>query len=201
MTAWTRALALAALLLAIALVGRGSPARAFDADEDKLIKEAQKDVLELTKAIESGKDGKDIVARMKKKYEDLNTIMQIYKPSTKKGLGIGPKGPGDSIETKIINLGKRAPSAAILAKQKNDLIKMVYINLAMVEVTLQYTPTKDKGSKGAKEWKQHTADMKKGSKELLEAIKSGDPKKVKAAANNLNSSCNNCHTDFRDPPS
>jgi cytochrome c556 len=40
--------------------------------------------------------------------------------------------------------------------------------------------------------------MAKGSKELIEAVKSDDPKKVKAAANNINGACNNCHSDFRD---
>jgi hypothetical protein len=187
------------LMLVIWLLTQGTSSRADD-DEDKAIKEAQKDTLELAKAIEEGKDTKAITARMKKKYDELNTIMQVFKPTTKKGVGtgIGDKGPGDSIEAKIISLGKRAPTAADLAKQKAALIKMAYINLAIAEVTTQYPPTKPKGGKGVKDWQQHTADMKKSAKELIDAIKSGDPKKVKEVANNLNGSCNNCHSDFRD---
>jgi len=188
----------ATLILVIGLMTQGT-SRADD-DEDKAIKEAQKDTVELAKAIEEGKDTKAITTRMKKKYEELNTIMQAFKPTTKKGLGtgIGDKGAGDGIESKIISLGKRAPTAAALASQKRALIKMAYINLAIAEMTTHYPPTKPKGGKGVKDWQQHTADMKKSTKDLIDAIKSGDPKKVKEIANNLNSSCNNCHTDFRD---
>jgi hypothetical protein len=185
-----------ALMLALGLLAGRPVVRADDDEETKAIKEAQKDTLELSKAIEGGKDGKDIVARMKKKYDDLNTIMQAYKPSTKKGIGVGPKGAGDGIEAKLISLSKRA-NAATISKQKADLIKMGYINLAIAEVTKLYPP-KPKGGKGNKEWQEHTAAMKKASQEFIEAVKSGDAKKVKEAANNVNSSCNNCHSDFRD---
>jgi Cytochrome C' len=189
-----------ALLLAVVLLSNG-PVALGDEDDDKAIAEAQKDVVELAGAIGSGKDGKDVATRMKKKYEELNTIMQVYKPSTKKGLGTGipPKGPGDGIEAKIISLGKRVP--ADIEKQKAALIKLAYINLAMAEVTKLYPPSKPKNGKGVKEWQQHVADMKKSSEELLKAVKSGDSAKIKDAANNVNSSCNNCHSDFRDEPS
>jgi len=186
------------LMLVIGLLTQSTTTRA-DAEEDKAIKEAQEDTIELAKAIEAGKDTKAITARMKKKYDELNTIMQVFKPSTKKGLGtgIGGKGPGDGIEAKIIKLGKSAPRAEDLAKQKAALIKMAYINLAIAEVAKHYPP-KPKGGKGPKEWNQHNAEMKKSAQDLIDAIKSGDPKKVKEVAQNLNSSCNNCHTDFRD---
>lgn len=45
---------------------------------------------------------------------------------------------------------------------------------------------------------QHTNDMKKSAEELIKAARKGDAKELKAAANNLNNACNNCHTDFRD---
>jgi hypothetical protein len=188
-------------MLVMGLMTQVATSRADD-EEDKAIKEAQKDTLELAKAIESGKDKetKEIAARMKKKYEELNTIMQAFKPTTKKGLGtgIGAKGPGDGIESKIISLGKFTPTAAALGKDKAALIKMAYVNLAIAEVTKLYSPSKPKGGKGPKDWQQHASDMTKSAKELIEAVKSGNGKKVKEVANNLNNACNNCHTDFRD---
>ena len=50
-------------------------------DDDKAILAAQKDVVALAKDIEEGKDAKEIAkkaAAIKKKYEELNHVMQIY---------------------------------------------------------------------------------------------------------------------------
>lgn len=182
------------LALALAVLVVSGSARAFDEDTKK----AQKDILDLTKKIEGGaKSVSEDAVKIKKKYEDLNTIMHAYKPSTKGGIGYGPKGAGDGIEQAIISLGKRANEATV-KKMKDDLIKMANVNIAIAEITMEYKPAKPKGGKGAKEWKQHCDDMKKAAMELRDAAKGGDAKKVKAAANNLNTSCNNCHTDFRD---
>jgi soluble cytochrome b562 len=188
-----------AFALIIGLMAYG-PRTWADAEDEKEIKEAQKDTLELAKAIEEGKNGKDIAARMKKKYSELNTVMQAFKPTTKKGIGtnIGAKGAGDGIEAKIISLGRKAPSKDALEKQKAALLKMAYINLAIAEVTKLYPPGKPKGGKGVKEWQQYTTEMTKSTKEMIDAIKKGDSAKVKEAANNLNNACNSCHTDFRD---
>jgi cytochrome c556 len=183
------------LVLAIGLLASSPLVRADD-DDDKAIKEAQKDTLDLAKAIEGGKDGKDIAAKMKKKFAELGPIMQAYKPRAKKGIGIGPKSPADGIEAKIISLGRRATADAV-SKQKGELIKMAYINLAIAEVTKHYPP-KPKGGKGPKEWQQYSEDLKKASRELIDAVKAGDAKKVKNAAANISTSCNNCHSDFRD---
>ena len=183
-----------ALLLAFGLLVHGAAVRA-DAEEDKAIKAAQKDVLDLAKALEDGKDGKDAVARMKKKYDELGTIMYAYKSRAKKGIGIGPEGA--SIETRLQTFARRAPSATELKSNKEDLVKMGYINAAIADVTMLYVPAKPKDGKGAKEWKQYSTDMKKASLELIDAIKSGVPAQVKKAALNLNNSCNSCHSDFR----
>ena len=183
-----------ALIAVMAFVAVGTPSRADDEDE-KLIKEAQKDVLDLAKQIADGKDVQAAADKISKKYEDLNTIMYAFKPKAKKGIGVGAK--GDGIEQKIQSMGKRAIPAGTLQKQKAELIKMAYINIAIANLTMN-RPVKPKGGKGTKEWKEHTSEMKKASMELIEAVKSGDPAKVKSAAFKLEGSCTNCHSDFRD---
>jgi cytochrome c556 len=169
-----------------------------DADEDKKVKEAQKDVVELAKEVEGGKTDEAKAKAIRKKYDELDHLMYIFKPRDKGGLGFGPKGKGDGIELKIISLGKRALSDEDLKAQRAELIKMAYVTTAMSEVVQQYAPAKPKGGKGAKEWKAHAAGMKKASQELIAAVKKGSPDAVKAAAGNLNGSCTSCHTDFRD---
>ncbi len=183
-----------ALIVALGLLAAGTPSMADD-DEDKAIKAAQADILDLAKQIEEGKDVKAAAATISKKYEDLNTIMYAFKPKAKKGIGFGPKGEG--IEQKIQSMGKRAIASAMLEKQKAELIKMGYINAAIAELTLQRM-IKPKGGKGQKEWTEHTTEMKKASLELIEAIKGGDSAKVKTASLKLEGSCTNCHGDFRD---
>lgn len=198
MTRFARTLGFGSLLtLAVVLLAGQGTVRAYE-DDKEAIKQAQKDLIELAKAIEDGKDGKALAAAMKKKYEDLAPIMHAYKPSPKGGIGVGKKAAGDGIELKIINLGKRALSAANLGKEKDDIVKMAYINAAIAEVTYLYGPAKPKGGKGPKDWKQHTDDQLKASLELAKAVKAGEAAKIKTAANNLNNACNNCHTDFRD---
>src|SRR3954468_8119900 len=63
-------------------------------DDEKAIKEAQKDLLDLAKTLEGGKEDAAKIQQMKKKYEDLAPIMHAYKPSPKGGIGVGPKGAG-----------------------------------------------------------------------------------------------------------
>jgi len=176
---------------------------AFAGDDEDLIK-ARKAVLDLAKAIEKGE--KDVAAKaaaVKKGGVELEGIMHSYKPADKKGIGFvqlkngqKPKA-GDGIELKFLDLGKRV-SKMNLANEKADLIRMAYINLAIAELTIHYAPEKLNKGKGPKEWKQYTEEMKTATNKFLEAVKSGDPAKVKAAANDVSGSCNNCHGDFRD---
>lgn len=187
---------LSALLLGVGLLT--TAARAYDAAEDMAIKGAQTAIVDLAKDLQEGKAAGGKPAAIRAKYEDLGPLMHVYKPRMKKGLGVGKKGPGDGIENKLISLSKRAPSAAALKGDKAALLKMAYANLAVADVTDLYAPAKPKAGKGAKEWKTYTADMKKGTLELIKALNAGEPAMVKAAALNITNACNNCHTDFRD---
>jgi dihydroxyacid dehydratase/phosphogluconate dehydratase len=175
-----------ALAASIGLLTAGSAIRAADDDDE----------VKMTKA--AGKDVKALATKIDKKYEDLKPLMDAaFKPRDKHGLGVGPKGKGDGIEVKIQSMSKRALSAATLAKQKETLIKMGYINLAIAEVTMLRN-VKPKGGKGPKEWKGYTEEMKNASLELIKAVKSGNPAAVKTASLKLEGSCTSCHSDFRD---
>jgi hypothetical protein len=166
------------------------------ADDDA--KAAQKDVLDLAKASEEGKPiDKARLEAIKKKYDDLDTIMHSYKPRDKGGIGVGPKGKSDGIEIKLNNLGKKPLAKMQLDKEADELIKVAHINAAIADITKLYVP-KPKGGKGPKEWNEYAEAMKKSSLEFAKAVKSGDPKAVQKAANNVNASCTNCHSDFRD---
>jgi hypothetical protein len=143
-------------------------------------------------------DAKKVEA-LKKEIEDLNTSMQIFKPRMRLGFGVGPKGAGDGIESKITAMAKRKLAQGQIDKQKAELIRMAYINIVMADVAKAYPHPKPKvAGKGAKEWNSHSDEMKKTAQELIEALKKGDAGKIKTAALNLESTCTNCHTDFRD---
>lgn len=181
-----------ALLVVIALLASDGSPRAYGRQGGN----AQKEILKLAEMLAAGKDISAEAAALRKKFDDLEQIMNAYKPGNKGGIGFGKKKEG--IELKLNAMGKRALPASTLKADQADLLKMAYINEAIAEVASHYAPAKPKGGKGAKEWKQYTADQKKAAGELIKAIKAGSPDKVKAAANNINSACNGCHADFRD---
>ena len=58
--------------------------------------------------------------------------------------------------------------------------------------------TAQQGTKDPAKWKEWSQDMFKGSQDLIGALKKKDPKAVKEAANKLNGTCNECHSDFKD---
>src|SRR5262245_3488425 len=181
-----------ALLAVIAWMAGNDSSRAFARQGDN----AQKEILKLAEKLAAGKDITADVASFKKKFEDLEPIMHSYKPGNKGGIGYGAKKEG--IELKLNAMGKRAVPAADLKKDRDELVKMAYVNVVIAEIAAQYAPAKPKGGKGAKEWKAYTTDQKKAAMDLVKAIQAGNAANVKAAANNINSACNGCHADFRD---
>jgi hypothetical protein len=158
--------------------------------------EIQKAIQAIAADLEAGKDVANKAKEFKKKYEDLDEVMHAYKPKARGGIGVGPM--GDGIEIKFNGLAKRALAPGALAKEKDDLIKAAWVNMAMAKITMEYAPAKPRGGKGAKEWNGLTKEMEKGTMELIDALKKGDSAAVKKAATNINSACNNCHSDFRD---
>jgi hypothetical protein len=163
---------------------------------------AQKDVLDVAKAIEDGKGNKAIQAKVKAikgKGTDLADLMWVYKNRQKAGLGFGAKPADDSgIEKKILELQRtaRGPAAAALKRDSEDLIKMAYVTLAMAEITRPYF-NKPANGKGRMAWNKWLDDQEKASRDLIAAVKAENPKAVAQAAKNLLNSCTECHAVFR----
>jgi hypothetical protein len=157
--------------------------------------EAQKAIAEIASDLEAEKDVKEKVAALKKKIEELEPIMHSYKPKKAKGIGVGADGTG--IEAKIRALSKSGITKDALAKEKADLLKMAYVNLAISHIAATHAPAKPKGGKGAKEWNAANDDMKKATMDLIKAVKGDEAGAIKKIATALDASCNKCHEDFR----
>lgn len=165
-----------------------------DDDDDKANKEAQEAVLKLVATMHGNQGNvKDQAAAIKKKFEELKPIMWVYKP-TKKG-GIGMKKDGAGYENELSRLGgpKSRLTPPKVAELKPDLIKVAEVSKAIAEVSDLYLPKKD-----VAKWKGYTQEMRKSADELIQAVNGGNPVQVKKAINNLNSTCTNCHSDFRE---
>jgi hypothetical protein len=183
------------LLLGVVLaMGVVSGVRAFQpANADK----ARKEILDLTNQSLAGLDISKKAQEVKKKLDDLEPFMHAYKPAKRGGIGFGPE-KTNGIEMKIIQLMKRPLPPATLAKEANELIRMAHINIVMAEITRAHAPGKPRAGKGKKEWLRHVDDQKKAAEELIRAVRAQSPDRVKKAAANLITACNDCHTNFRD---
>src|SRR5438552_2248831 len=119
-------------LAALAVVGLGwmvVDTSGSRAGEDKAVKDA---VLKIAKELE--KCDKPTAANeakaLAKSLEDLEAIMHLFKPRTKKGLGVGGK-PGaitpDGIELQVIALGRDGPRAATFKRDADAYADMGYV--------------------------------------------------------------------------
>ncbi len=180
-------------LLTVA-VGFLSVGRARDDDDDeKAAAAASPDVQKLADSVGIPAALKKQAGMMEKKYE-LKPIMWGFKPKAKGGLDLS--GIPEGIELKLISLGKKPLKT--LPAEAADLQKMTQVTRGVAEVTPSYAGKFTKTPAEAKTWQGLADDMKKGSDELAAAIKASDPKAVQKAANDVNTSCNDCHTKFRD---
>jgi hypothetical protein len=183
-----------ALVLLVAAFSTSNFRAPVVAGEEDEVKAAQKALLDLTKDIEDGKNAKEIRKKaqsIKQKNEELDDLMHIYKPQSKGGLGIGPK--GDSIEAKLNALGKKGISKADLARLEKDLVRVGNLNIAMTAVLEQYKVP----ALPPLVWQARSDDLKKTSQEFIKAVKTGDPAKVRVAAHTITNACDNCHVLFR----
>jgi cytochrome c556 len=194
-----RGLAAAAALALGIWCAASSPGRgAGDEEEAKAVKEAQQGILKLTKMNgDSARTQAKAIADAARKAaggadEGLKFVMQANKPRAKGG--VGPKGEG--IELKIIALSKRVSPDD--AAKSEDLGKIADISKAISEVAYYYTPKTGAAGKDPKDWTKFTDEMKKGSEELAKAAKGGKAPEIMMAASDLNASCTNCHSTFRD---
>ena len=194
MRKYTRVMAAGALLgLGLWIASQAANGRT----DEKETKEAVQKLIETMK--------KDPAAAKKQAEEiakkaDLEDVMNLFKPRAKGGLGFNPKDDAkkDGIELKLQAIAKTAPAKMVLQNQAADYARLVEVAQAVAEIaSYAKVPKAQTAGKGPKDWKQYTDDLKKGLHGLSDAVKAGDPAKVKTAASAVNSACNNCHTDFR----
>ena len=133
-------------------------------------------------------------------HEPLDGVDDLPEESAKADHPVDPELQFEESVGKVIAENDRLThEKKELEKAKDDLVKAGWVCTAVARITHAYTPAKKKGEdRGPKEWKQDLVAMEKASKSLIDATKKGDPAAVKRAATELNSSCNNCHTVFRD---
>jgi hypothetical protein len=161
------------------------------------------DVLKLAQEIEkSGLDGSRSMADDLANKLPLEDVMDLMKLRRLKGLGVGPSPtgkPDDGIEAKLINLSKHAPKPKELQSEAKDWERSAYVMAAIAELAERQCPVKSKqGKKDPKNWNEWSKAMEKEAIDLAKALKGQKPKEIQRAAQKLNSTCNACHTDFRD---
>jgi cytochrome c556 len=179
-------------------------ARARDEADEKVKIEAAKkaydDVKGLADAVAKPEELKKRVDAIVKKYDEMTPIMWQMKPVEKGGALVGKPGtfPNDSIELGLLQLGKKPPKAADIPAQAPDLQRLAEYTRAIAEVAPKYASKWAKNKAEEKAWNELAGDMAKGSDDMISAAQKGDEKALKKAINDLNHSCNECHTKFRD---
>lgn len=135
---------------------------------------------------------------------ELLDVMNLLRLRKQGGLGFGITPPAraentDGVEAKLIGLSKRPLAPAQMTQQADDLARSAYVLVAICGITDAHAPKK-KGNtgKGLKEWAGWTGEMRAAALELAGAAKKKDSAGVKKAVNKLNSTCSNCHGEFRD---
>jgi hypothetical protein len=124
-----------------------------------------------------------------------------FKPKSKGGLGIArvtAAGHKDSIELLLRDYVIRPPTRDEVVKYDQDLLQVGRIILVMSAFVPQYAPKTDIGPNTAAEWRKYADEMKKGSREFLDAVEAKDERKLASAARRLNEACATCHKRFRD---
>ena len=182
-------LALGAWFLAVARAGPAAPGA------------ANADVEKVADAVNNPAQLRKLAAGLVTNFE-LRDVSWAFKPREKGGLGVGPQ-PGaidpDAIQLKLIQMGgQKGISAADLKANKADYQRVAEITRAIAEAMPGYVTKYTANAGTAKQWVGFADDMKKGSDDLIAAIKGNNLQAIKQAAGKLNMSCNGCHTAFRD---
>ncbi len=117
--------------------------------------------------------------------DDLKDAMDVF--------GLPAKG-GEGIERDLIILGGQRKLLSP-AQMSDKLVLLAYKTALIADVAKAH---QDQGEKKKKEWLRLTDEMRRASLDLAESAKAKKQKETKTALNKLNTSCNDCHTTFRD---
>ena len=121
----------------------------------------------------------------RKQIDDLKDAMDVF--------GLPAKG-GEGIERDLIILGGQRKLLSP-AQMSDKLVLLAYKTALIADVAKAH---QDQGEKKEKEWLRLTDEMRRASLDLAESAKAKKQKETKTALNKLNTSCNDCHTTFRD---
>src|SRR5262249_55984076 len=104
----------------------------------------------------------------------------------------------DGIEAKLMALGEKPLTPAVLNREQADLIRMTEVTAAVAAISFHQCPVKVKmGEKDPAQWKVWMTDVHGQSVALANALKAKDPDKVKTAALKLEGTCQACHKVYR----
>jgi hypothetical protein len=191
---WIAAMIVAAVGGAILLTG------ASGAGENKEIRDG---IDKIATTLQKGdKDGakKEAMALVKRlKLEDVADAMDLFKPRAKHGFGVGEKGSftPDGIEQAIAKFYRDAPAAGTLSKNSVAFEQMGYRIAALGLVASARPPEKFMKDQSPKDWSSWSNDTVEGGLALATAAKAKVAPDIKSAASKLYSTCNSCHTKFR----
>jgi hypothetical protein len=151
-------------------------------------------LVELAKASEAGKDLSKSAKAILQRH-DLDEIKQALRQREKGGVGVGKwqQGKANGIESKLLILARRDPTAAQLKAESADLLKMTHVLIASAEVTKVGAPNYNSSSR-RKRYLQDCDEMKGGSLDLLKAVKDSDTKATRKAALRIQNACSGCHS-------
>ena len=127
--------------------------------------------------------------------------VHLFRPRKKKGVGVGEKAGAlvpDGIEQMLIKLGRDEPSGALLSKDGQAFERMGYFIAAVADFSVAKAPTKDQGPKKASDWVKWSKEMHEEGVAFAQAAKTKSPAAVTKAAAKVNTTCNNCHSVFRE---
>jgi hypothetical protein len=136
---------------------------------------------------------------------DNRDLMDHFRPVAKGGDGMHPdlqnnikfKGALNGIEEKIRYLDMKELSAAGIKKEAKELELLGYRTAVVGALTYLYAPPTKIGNKDPEDWRRFSIAMRDSGVALASAAAKADAAGVRKASSPLNSSCNQCHSGFR----
>src|SRR5437879_5581062 len=164
---------------------RGTALNLFAAADKSTDAKKLTDTLTNFKELKADPQAKTDPVDWRTQIDDLKDAMDVF--------GLPAKG-GEGIERDLIILGgQRKPLSP--AQMSDKLVLLAYKTALIADVAKAH---QDQGEKKKKEWLRLTDEMRRASLDLAESAKAKKQKETKTALNKLNTSCNDCHTTFRD---
>jgi hypothetical protein len=187
---WSVAAVALALGVGALAAARG---RGDDEAEEKKRKTAaaQEAVLKLADAVNGPAADFQAQAAALSRDHDLEYVMRQFKPRKDGGID------ADGFENRLLKLGRKELPGQELAADKAALQRLAEVARGVAEAVPPYGKDYAGAGKTVEGWNKYAEDMKKGSQDLLDAVKAGDALAVRKAAFRLNGSCVGCHRDYR----